>query len=107
MDSELSSIRPSSSRVWGGNGEQRHLLRRQTEKMAGFSDINPQAGAEPPKRACSKAKAARNPIASPPLGRPGLAAGCQAKVSRCAQGVPTGMKRRRKRAAVTAPAIGE
>ena len=36
------------------------------------------------------AKAARRPIASPPLGRPGLAAGRQAKVSKCAQGVAFG-----------------
>ena len=84
------------------------LLRRHTEKMAGFSDIERHAQeSAPPKRRSSIANAARRPSASPPLGLPGFAAGCQAKVSRCTQDVPSGTKRRRKSAAVTAPAIGE
>src|SRR5215218_7595893 len=108
MESELSSIRPSPNRVLaGGNGEGRYLLRAQTEKMAGFSDISLHQVAAPPYLASSIAKAARRPMASPPLGRPGLAAGCQANVSRCTQGVSAGTKRRRKSAAVTAPACGE
>jgi len=59
------------------------------------------------KRRSSIAHAARIPSASPPFGRPGFAVGIHEKVSRCAQAVPSGTNRRRKRAAMIVPANGE
>src|SRR3546814_5751213 len=47
---------------------------------------------------------ARRPSASPPFGRPGLADGRQAKVSKCAHLTPSATNFSRKSAAVVAPA---